>query len=262
MPAKRGGVKGAKKPVTLTDAIVEEALKTREIKTQTIQEICETVDRMMEPEFREIDRIEEADAAVDSTWDDIRRQEEAIRGQMVEWKEDNSERFRNRLTKQRETLRIKREVMTLKGYGFSDDQVALVMGMALETLKKHHGDELKKGALIQNAAVLKNLYSIATDPGHRGSTQAAIFWAKARAGWTETNRTEVTGADGKPLKMEVSQAKVLDSSKLSAEHREKLREVLEAAIAQESMMPPEEKSAVEEEEGAEFFEGDDDGDDE
>lgn len=262
MNASRGRPKGSKNRTTLTDAIVEEALKSREISTRSVKELCETVDRMMEPETRDIDRAEAQDAEIDSTWDAARETEESVRGEMVEWKDD-ANRFRGRISKRKEALRIKREVMALKGFGFTNEQVALMMGVSVNTLSNRYGEELKKGALIQNAAVLRNLHSIATNPEHRGSTQAAIFWAKARAGWTETTRTEVTGADGQPLKMEVSQAKVLDSSKLSPEHREKLREVLEAAIAQEAAMPPvsEEKIAVEEEEEIDFEpEGDDEDD--
>lgn len=195
----------------LINAISDELAKAQGIQPKRVKDVAETVDEMLAEEMTEFP---------------------PNTARFVDLQEDASP-FRAAEAARRNRLRIKREVLMLKGIGFTDMDVSLVTGISVNLLYKDFGDEIKKGALMQTAAVLRNLHSIATDPDHRGSTQAAIFWAKARAGWTETSRTEVTGADGQPLKMEVSQAKVLDSSKLSPDHREKLREILEAAIAQQ-----------------------------
>lgn len=208
----------------LINAISDELAKAQGIQPKRVKDVAETVDEMLAEEMTEFP---------------------PNTARFVDLQEDASP-FRAAEAARRNRLRIKREVLMLKGIGFTDMDVSLVTGISVNLLYKDFGDEIKKGALMQTAAVLRNLHSIATDPDHRGSTQAAIFWAKARAGWTETSRTEVTGADGQPLKMEVSQAKVLDSSKLSPDHREKLREILEAAIAQEASPIQKEEIAGEE----------------
>lgn len=212
----------------LHDALQDELLRTTGVEPKKVTEIAQAVDGIMEEEMKPFEHAESRNLPVDFR--------------------DGISAFEVPRAVQRNKLRIKREILMLKGCGFSNEEVSLVTGVPMHTLTKQFGDEMKKGALLQTAAVLRNLHTIATDPTHRGSVQAAIFWAKARAGWTETSRTEVTGANGEPLKMEVSQAKVLDSSKLTAEQREKLREVMEAALAQEASAAAsqEEENAVEE----------------
>jgi hypothetical protein len=224
----------------LADALQDELLRTTGIEPKKVQEVAQAVDGIMEDEMKPFATAE-------------------TRNLPVDFREGISA-FEVPRAVQRNKLRIKREILMLKGCGFSNEEVSLVTGVPEYTLMKQFGDEMKKGALLQTAAVLRNLHTIATDPTHRGSVQAAIFWAKARAGWTETSRTEVTGADGQPLKMEVSQAKVLDSSKLSPEQREKLREVMEAALAQEAsaVASQEEENAVEEGEEIDWVDGEED----
>ncbi len=231
---------------TLTDAIVEQALETQGKRNHTIEEIVEIADGMLEEDRQQIESG--TDVVVPAA---------------LPWKSGNGSGGKSTFTRYerkeaaRERLRMKREIIALRGYGFTVQQVALVTGINEGALVKEYKSELERGALIQNAAVLKNLYSIATDPSHRNSAQAAIFWAKSRAGWTETSRHEVTGG----LNMQVSQAPVLDSSKLSADQREKLREIMEAAIAQREVFEAEplqeEKIAGEEED---YDDDDDDGD--
>lgn len=218
----------------LGDALQDELLRTTGIEPKKVREVAEAVDGILEDEMKPFATSETHHVAVDFR--------------------TGISPFEVPKAVQRNKLRIKREILMLKGCGFSNEEVALVTGVPRHTLEKQFGEEMRKGALLQTAAVLRNLHTIATDPTHRGSVQAAIFWAKARAGWTETSRTEVTGADGQPLRMEVSQAKVLDSSKLSPEQREKLREVMEAALAQEASAAPsqEEEDAVEEGEGMDW----------
>ena len=40
-----------------------------------------------------------------------------------------------------------------------------------------------------------------------GNTAAAIFYLKTQAGWKETTRQELTGADGGPIKQETDDAR-------------------------------------------------------
>jgi len=89
----------------------------------------------------------------------------------------------------------------MAGIGLTHDQIADVMGISDETLRKYYSKELKISASVMTAQVANNLYSIATSKG-QGSVSAAIFWMKTRGGWREKDRIEVTGKDGEPIQIQ------------------------------------------------------------
>jgi hypothetical protein len=120
------------------------------------------------------------------------------------------------------TDKDRKQVTMMCGLGLTHDQIARIVGISDETLRKYYDDELKTGASRANAQVAQNLFTIATSRD-TGSVAAAIFWMKTRAGWRETIHTEITGKDGGPIQTE---AKVIDASALSAEEREAMRAVL------------------------------------
>lgn len=115
----------------------------------------------------------------------------------------------------------------MSGIGLTQDQIARVMLVSDETLRKYYSDELETGAAKMNAAVAQNLYSIATSKG-QGAVAAAIFWMKTRANWREVNRSEITGPDGGAIKTESVVA--LDTSALDPEQREAIKIALQAAV--------------------------------
>ena len=116
----------------------------------------------------------------------------------------------------------RKQVLVLVGMGLTHDQIAKVMGISDESLRKHFRDELDTGEAKLNAAVAKNLYNIATKQG-AGSVAAAIFWMKTRAGWREKDRLELTGKDGGPIQLE---AKTVDVDDLEDDQLD----ALEAAL--------------------------------
>jgi hypothetical protein len=73
---------------------------------------------------------------------------------------------------------------TLAGYGISQDEIALVLGVAPKTLRDRYRDDLDRGTARANAAVAQNLYRKATGDS-RESVTAAMFWLRCRAGWSE-----------------------------------------------------------------------------
>jgi hypothetical protein len=77
-------------------------------------------------------------------------------------------------------------------------------------LRKHYREELDVGLIWATARVAAALYRRALDDNHPGSTTAAIFWLKCRAGWKEPPR-EHTG----PVRRE-------PAGKLSAEAQARL----------------------------------------
>ena len=98
-------------------------------------------------------------------------------------------------------------------------QIAKLLGLSLNTLKKHYREELDLGLARANAVVSGTLFAEAK----RGNITAAIFWMKTRGGWRESVRVEATGADGGPIETN-SRLGLCD---LSPEERDALRPILE-----------------------------------
>lgn len=88
------------------------------------------------------------------------------------------------------TEKDRKQVTVMAGIGLTHDQIAKVLGISDETLRKYYGNELETAEALMNAQVAQNLFSIATSKG-AGSVAAAIFWMKTRAGWRETIKAEV-----------------------------------------------------------------------
>ena len=65
-------------------------------------------------------------------------------------------------------------------------QIAKLLGLSVNTLKKYYGEELELGLARANAVVSGTLFTEAK----RGNITAAIFWMKTRGGWRETSRVE------------------------------------------------------------------------
>lgn len=93
------------------------------------------------------------------------------------------------------TEKTKGEVLAFAGFGVKHEDIAKYLGITKPTLYRHYREELDTGAIKANSAVARTLYRIAMD----GNPQACMFWLKTRAGWRETDRHEITGAEGVPL---------------------------------------------------------------
>lgn len=89
----------------------------------------------------------------------------------------------------------RRMVKALAAVGIRHEDIAAKIEISADTLVKHYKRELDDGRVDANAAVAKSLY----EQAKAGNTTAMIFWLKTRAGWKETERHEVTGADGNDL---------------------------------------------------------------
>jgi hypothetical protein len=88
--------------------------------------------------------------------------------------------------------------------GTPHQQIAKLLQISLNTLKKHYREELELGLARANAVVGGTLFAEAK----RGNITAAIFWMKARGGWRETARVEHSGGTSVELRQ-------LDVSRLS-----------------------------------------------
>ena len=81
-------------------------------------------------------------------------------------------------------LPLAAKVEALASFGISAGDIAGVLGMAEDALRRDYGSELDRGAIKASASVAESLFRKATGDGYEAVT-AAIFWLKTRARWTE-----------------------------------------------------------------------------
>ena len=107
------------------------------------------------------------------------------------------------------TEKTRAEIIALRSYGVPIKEVAAYIGIDDKTLYKYYREELENSAIKANANVGKFLYQAAsgqaltTGATHSDCVRAAMFWAKTRMGWKETNVQEHTGKDGTALQVPV-----------------------------------------------------------
>jgi hypothetical protein len=86
------------------------------------------------------------------------------------------------------------------------DQIAILIrdGISIDTLRAHFETELKSGKAKANGQIAQTLFQKAMS----GSEAAMIWWTKSQMRWSE--RHEITGADGGPIKTENATTVTLD----------------------------------------------------
>ena len=111
----------------------------------------------------------------------------------------------------------------------NEEEIALALGISYRTLQNRKKDfanfatAITKGKAKANAFVGGKLMSLIKE----GNPAATIFYMKSRCGWKETDRKEITGKDGEPVK--VDKVNQLDLSKLSLEQLDALEGIVNAA---------------------------------
>lgn len=100
------------------------------------------------------------------------------------------------------TAETRAQVGALYSYGIPQEEIAKFIGVDAKTLRKYYRTELDTAHVKAHAAVGRFLYQNATGATlgkgatHSDCVRAAMFWAKTRMGWRETNGVEVTNPDG------------------------------------------------------------------
>jgi hypothetical protein len=76
------------------------------------------------------------------------------------------------------------QMRTLTAMGIPHLDIGRIVGITAPTLRKYFRHELDTGQSEANAKVAQSLFKQATDP-RSPNVAAAIFWMKARAGWSD-----------------------------------------------------------------------------
>ncbi len=82
------------------------------------------------------------------------------------------------------------QVEALTAFGITQEHIAAILGICVDTLAKYYRSELDLGVAKATARVASNLFKKATGDG-KDSAVSAMFWLKTRAGWREVVRQEV-----------------------------------------------------------------------
>lgn len=100
------------------------------------------------------------------------------------------------------TGKTRAEVSALRSFGVPEHEVSAYIGIDPKTLRKHYREELDTSALKANAAVGKFLYQAASGQAlsngasYSDCVRAAMFWAKTRMQWRETQGVDHVSSDG------------------------------------------------------------------
>lgn len=98
------------------------------------------------------------------------------------------------------TDKTRAEVSALCSFGIPQEEIARYIGVDSKTLRKYYRDELDNSVTKANAAVGRFLYQNASGStlkdgaSHADCVRAAMFWAKTRMGWRETQHIDHTTA--------------------------------------------------------------------
>jgi len=110
------------------------------------------------------------------------------------------------------TEQTRGEVAALKSFGVPLDDIAAYIGIDRKTLSKYYDEEIRTAQTKADATVAKFLYSTASGralkdgASYSDCVRAAMFWAKTRMQWRETNDHDVTSSDGSmsPNRIEIA----------------------------------------------------------
>ena len=78
-------------------------------------------------------------------------------------------------------------VETMSGLGLTTEDMGVIIDVSRHTVEKHFQSEIRKGRVIADLAVTKNLFKIATGDTPQAAP-AAMFWKKVRSRWHEVQR--------------------------------------------------------------------------
>lgn len=86
----------------------------------------------------------------------------------------------------------RKQVLTLSGYGLNQEQIANMLGIHRQTLRKFCKEELRKGKDLAYSQALNSLFANIK----KGKEASIFFYLKTQHGWKETSKQELSGPNG------------------------------------------------------------------
>lgn len=83
------------------------------------------------------------------------------------------------------TEQSRKMVRTMSAFGIPQLEISRVLNISIPTLLQYFWREIETGATDANARVADSLFRRAIDLKHPQGASCAIFWMKARAGWSD-----------------------------------------------------------------------------
>lgn len=88
--------------------------------------------------------------------------------------------------------------------GFTQEQIARVLGITDKTLRKYYASEIADGGATASLRVAGNLFRLATQTSdNKAALTASIFWLKTRCRWRQADSMEIE-AEGRTAEGEQS----------------------------------------------------------
>lgn len=85
-------------------------------------------------------------------------------------------------------------VQSMAQYGVPQKDIAAVIGVSIDVLRKYYQQEIDKGSAMANSKIAERLFNKAMD----GDVSALIFWAKCRMRWRTEEKQDKEDME-KPL---------------------------------------------------------------
>lgn len=114
---------------------------------------------------------------------------------------------------------IIKQVETMAGLGLSSEQISLILGINERTLRQYKTDmplldtAYKKGKAIGVKRATEYLFDLM----EKRDRTSIIFFLKTQGRWRETDRLEITGADGEAIQIKQVQDLLYNVQKMRRE---------------------------------------------
>jgi hypothetical protein len=131
-------------------------------------------------------------------------------------------------TPHKPTIETRAQVKALARFGIRQDKIALFLGIAEKTLRKHYRAELDIASAEADLQVANALFTNCL----KGNVAAQIFWTKARMGWRESGPPP-----GSEPPVSPEESAYIDFTKLSTEALKEVRQAMVAGKADEADAP-------------------------
>ncbi len=89
------------------------------------------------------------------------------------------------------TDQARKQVETMAGLGITDDDIAVILGISVDTLRQYYNEEKRRGTANAKVRIYMKTYQLALG----GDRTMLIWWEKTRGGMSEKQQLDVNVTD-------------------------------------------------------------------